>query len=202
LAENKLTDKQKRFCEEYLIDLNATQAAIRSGYAEKDADVQGPRLLGNVGIQAEIKRLQDARSQRTEKSADDVLREYEAIGFSDIRHYFDVDDEGIITVRSFEDIPSEYTRIIESIKQTRSDRFNKDGDLVATQVKTELKLWDKHKALEMVARHVGGFEEIKKLDVDMTVTEQVIVKLHEIEKAERLKTLDGSKNRIKDLIEN
>ncbi len=49
-----LTDRQERFCEEYLVDLNATQAAIRAGYSRKTANQQGSRLLVNVGIQTEI----------------------------------------------------------------------------------------------------------------------------------------------------
>ena len=54
---SEFTPKQQKFCEEYLIDLNATQAAIRAGYSEDTANQQGPRLLVNVGVQAEIQRL-------------------------------------------------------------------------------------------------------------------------------------------------
>lgn len=61
-----LTSKQARFVDEYLIDLNATQAAIRSGYSATNADVTGPRLLGNVGIAAAIAERQSARSEAAE----------------------------------------------------------------------------------------------------------------------------------------
>ena len=68
VAENKLTAKQQRFCDEYLIDLNATQAAIRSGYSEKTAYSQGQRMLKNVEVKAyldsELERI------RSEKIAD------------------------------------------------------------------------------------------------------------------------------------
>ena len=70
----RLTLKQARFCEEYLIDLNATQAAIRAGYAAKSANTDGPRMLVNAGIQARIAELQAERSRRTDIRADDVLR--------------------------------------------------------------------------------------------------------------------------------
>lgn len=60
-----LTPKQQRFVDEYLIDLNATQAAVRAGYSEKTADVQGPRLLGNVGVRAAIRAAQVERSKAT-----------------------------------------------------------------------------------------------------------------------------------------
>jgi phage terminase small subunit len=68
-----LTPKQQRFVEEYLIDLNATQAAIRSGYSEKTADKQGSQLLGKTGIAAAIASAQAKRSQRTEITVDYVL---------------------------------------------------------------------------------------------------------------------------------
>lgn len=61
----KLTPKQQRFVEEYLIDLNATQAAIRAGYSKKTAEVQGPRLLGNVRVQEAVKKAIDERSEES-----------------------------------------------------------------------------------------------------------------------------------------
>ena len=68
-----LTDKQKRFVEEYLCDLNATQAAIRAGYSERTANREGHRLLSKADIQAAIQDAMRARSERTELTADWVL---------------------------------------------------------------------------------------------------------------------------------
>ena len=69
----KLTPKQQRFVEEYLIDLNATQAAIRAGYSAKTAQEQGSRLLSNVMVQQFIQKSMDKRSARTEVTADFVI---------------------------------------------------------------------------------------------------------------------------------
>ena len=69
----ELTPKQKRFVGEYLIDLNATQAAIRAGYSEKTAEVQGPRLLGNIRVQAAIAEAIEQREKRTQITQDYVL---------------------------------------------------------------------------------------------------------------------------------
>lgn len=74
-AESKLTPKQEQFCREYLIDLNATQAAIRAGYSEKTANEQGARLLANVSVSSTIAKLRADREQRTEITADWVLKE-------------------------------------------------------------------------------------------------------------------------------
>ena len=68
-----MTPKQRRFCEEYLIDLNATQAAIRAGYSEKTASAASARMLRNVKIAAEISRLKAAKSERTQVTADMVI---------------------------------------------------------------------------------------------------------------------------------
>ena len=68
-----LTPKQQRFVEEYLIDLNATQSAIRAGYSEKTANEQGSRLLANVSISEAIAEAQNKRAERTEITQDYVL---------------------------------------------------------------------------------------------------------------------------------
>jgi phage terminase small subunit len=70
---DKLTDKQKRFIEEYLVDLNATQAAIRAGYSKKTANEQASRLLTNVNISARIKERQQELSAKTELTQEWVL---------------------------------------------------------------------------------------------------------------------------------
>jgi hypothetical protein len=71
----KLSPKQQRFVEEYLIDLNASQAAVRSGY-QGDPNTIGPRLLANVGVSAAIAEAMKARSERTEITADKVLQRW------------------------------------------------------------------------------------------------------------------------------
>jgi phage terminase small subunit len=68
-----ITAKQQRFCEEYLIDLNGKQAAIRSGYSERTAEVQASRLLSKANVSARIAELKAARVERTEITADYVL---------------------------------------------------------------------------------------------------------------------------------
>jgi phage terminase small subunit len=73
MTKNRLTPKQARFVDEYLVDLNATAAARRAGYSEKTAEVQGPRLLGNVRVAAAIQAALQTRSKRTEVTQDYVV---------------------------------------------------------------------------------------------------------------------------------
>lgn len=71
----KLNEKQKRFAKEYLIDLNATQAAIRAKYSKKTAYSQGQRLLNHVEVQAYIQKLMDKRSEKVQITAENILQD-------------------------------------------------------------------------------------------------------------------------------
>src|SRR4051812_27986220 len=88
MTEN-LTPKQQRFVEEYLIDLNATQAAIRSGYSPKTACEQGSRLLANVKVQSAIAEGRKKLAEKAGISTERVLKEYGRLAFLDIRKAFD-----------------------------------------------------------------------------------------------------------------
>ncbi|NBX03922.1 MAG: terminase small subunit [Alphaproteobacteria bacterium] len=81
-----LKEQQKRFCKEYVIDCNATQAAIRAGYAKQTAKQQGSRLLTNVDVSAEIERLSASVHKKLEISAERVLQELAAIAFDEKKH--------------------------------------------------------------------------------------------------------------------
>lgn len=74
-----LTDKQSRFVKEYLIDSNATQAAIRAGYSEKTANEQGSRLLANVSVRQAVDKGQEKKAEKLEITALDLVREYEEV---------------------------------------------------------------------------------------------------------------------------
>lgn len=79
-----VTEKQERFCDEYLIDLNATQAAIRAGYSEKTARAIGQRLLTNVDIQKYIQEQQQSTRKKNGIKRDDIITELKRLGFADI----------------------------------------------------------------------------------------------------------------------
>ena len=85
--KKKLTAKQQRFVEEYLCDLNATQAAARAGYSQRTAPKIGPENLQKPAIAAQIQNGLHLRARRTEVTADKVLKELAIIGFSDMADY-------------------------------------------------------------------------------------------------------------------
>lgn len=83
----RLTDKQRKFCDEYLIDLNATQAAIRAGYTEKYANTNASKLLQNTTISQYIGERQKELSRKTEITQERVIRELALIAFSNTADY-------------------------------------------------------------------------------------------------------------------
>lgn len=152
--KKKLTDKQQKFCEEYLIDLNATQAALRAGYCAKTANPQGSQNLAKLSIQTEIAKRMTERSERTQIKADDVVLELAKVAFSNIEDFLEVLEGGDVTLKAFEAIEREKLAAIESIKI--SSTTNKDDSREYTT--TQFKLHSKLNALEQLGKHFGIFE--------------------------------------------
>jgi phage terminase small subunit len=154
----KLTAKQQRFVEEYLIDLNATQAAIRAGYSVKNAGKIGPELLGKTGIKSEIDKAIAKRSRRTGINQDRVLRELAKIAFVNPTDVINMDEA---TIRG--DANREDTATIASVKVKTIP--TESGDIVEREVKT----YDKVKALELLGKHLGMFTDNLKVNAEMAV---------------------------------
>ena len=126
-----MTDKQERFCEEYMVDLNATQAAIRAGYSVASAKTVGPRLLENVGVQNRIAQLQAEQSRRTGVSADRVVRELAKIAFVNAGDLIDSETASVKLDASRDDLA-----VVQSIKVKT---FGEDG--LEREVKPEAPNW-------------------------------------------------------------
>lgn len=146
-----ISAKQQRFVDEYIIDLNATQAATRAGYSPRTAGTQGQRLLTNVEIQAAIIAAKSARAERTHVTQDRVLLELARIGFSDIRCMFTAD--GLL--RPIAELDDATAAAISSVKVvTRpGSEVGDDGKRTVEHVH-EIKLWDKNSALDKIAKHL------------------------------------------------
>lgn len=140
-----MTKKQKRFIEEYLIDLNATQAAIRAGYSPDTANEQGSRLLANVSISSQVSKAMAERSKRTGVNADRVVMELAKIAFVNAD---DVIDAETATVKP--NAARDDTAAIQSVKVKT---FGEDG------LEREIKMADKLKALELLGKHLGMFKD-------------------------------------------
>lgn len=164
----KLPPNQERFIEEYLIDLNATQAAIRAGYSPKTANEQGARLLANASVRHKIDALKQARSERTEITADVVLKELLRLARVDISQAFD--ERGWL--KDLKDIPEDVRRAISGIET--QELFSGDSDQKSIiGVTRKVKFWDKTKALELLGKHLKLFTD--KLEHSGNVTLEEIV---------------------------
>lgn len=153
-----MTKKQKRFVEEYLIDLNATQAAIRAGYSSKTANEQGSQNLAKLSIQAAIDKAMAERSRRTGINQDRVIQEIAKIAFLNPADVIDMDS---VTVKP--DASRDDTACIASIRIRTL--FTKDGPIV----EREVKFCDKLKALELLGKHLGIFTDRMSLEGSLPV---------------------------------
>jgi phage terminase small subunit len=141
-----LTGKQGRFVAEYLIDLNATQAAVRAGYSPKVAYRQGFENLRKPQVEAALTEAMAARAQRVELSADAVLREIALVSRSNIQDYA-IDDYGEVSLRP--GAPPEAMRAVQSLR--KKILHTEQGICY----ETEIKLHPKNAALRMAAEHLG-----------------------------------------------
>ncbi len=145
-----LSPKQLRLVDEYLVDLNATQAAIRAGYSPKSANEQACKLLAKPSIAALVAAKQAARAQRTEITADVVLGELLRLARVDIAGAFDESGR----LKPIHEIPEDVRRAICGVET--DELFEGLGrDRVAVGVTRKVKFWDKVRALEHLARHLG-----------------------------------------------
>ncbi len=155
-----LSEKQRRFVDEYLIDLNGTQAAIRAGYSPRTANEQAARLLAKVSIQTEVKRLKAIKAEENKVTADRIIEELALIAFADMGDFASVNDDGAIQFKRFDQLPARGTRIIKKIKESITT-LSKGDDCTVIQTKPQLELHDKMKALELLGKHFGLFNDKK-----------------------------------------
>lgn len=151
-----LKGKPARFVEEFLIDLNATQAAIRAGYSARTASVIGFENLRKPEIAAEIARQQAKRSERTEITADRVVTELAKIGFANMLDYMTVGPSGD-PVLNFAALTRDQAAALAEV--TVEDFVDGRGEDARDVRRVKFKLADKRAALVDVGRHLGMFKD-------------------------------------------
>lgn len=159
-----LTEKQRRFCDEYLVDLNATRAYMAAYPAtrkESTAAKSASRMLRNGKVAEYIQQRIEDRQKRTEITQDRVLRELAAIAFADVTDivYY---EGGHVKIKDTEDVPKDTRKAISGIKEG--------------QYGTEVKTYDRIRALELLGKHLGLFDP-RKDELDRKEQEARIKKL-------------------------
>lgn len=143
-----LTPRQRLFVAEYLVDHNATQAAVRAGYSAKTAEQQGSRLLTHPGVKAAVDEALAKQEKRLELKADDVLRELGRLALSDIGDGFDAQGK----LLALKDMPLDFRRAISSI-ETDEILAGRGDSAVSIGVTRKVRLWEKPKALELLGKY-------------------------------------------------
>lgn len=156
-----MTPRQQRFVEEYLVDLNATQAAIRAGYSARTANREGARLLSNADIAAQIAARRQALSQTVEVTQERIVAEYARMAFYDPAS---IAGQPMTGPQDIPNLPEEVRRAIVGWGWDKSGNFT-------------LKLADKNAALTNLGRHLGMFtdkvEHSGKIELEQMTDEEL-----------------------------
>ena len=155
-------NKQEQFVQEYLLDLNATQAAIRAGYAPRSAQQISSRLMSIGVIRARLDELLAQRSARTGVNADRVIRELARIAFANVGDFINVGSATLKTNASQDD-----TAAIQSVRVKTIPTADGDG------VEREIRLSDKNRALELLGKHLGMFDDRTRVSVNLESLEKL-----------------------------
>ena len=157
-----LNQRQAAFVREYLVDLNATAAAIRAGYSEKTARAIGCENLTKPDIQAAIQQEMAKRAQRTEITADKVLKEFAKLAFFDPRNLFD-DKGNPKDITELDDDTAAALAGLDVVQEV-------DPDSGTTSYTTRYKLASKQAALDSLGRHLGMFLDRSEVNASVAVT--------------------------------
>jgi len=150
--------KQRLFVHEYLIDLNGTKAAIRTGYSAKAAKVTACKLMKLPAVKKAIEAALAKKTNNLIMTREEILQELSIVGRFDLADYQVHEEGGTIRVKTFEEMPEGASRALKSVQETRTIAESKDGketNLVSDWIKIEGQ--DKLRALELLGKHEGLF---------------------------------------------
>lgn len=158
-----LSARQKAFCEQYIVDLNGTRAAIRAGYSKDTARSIASENLTKPNIKSYVTKLQKELSERTMVTAEMVIAELKKVGFSNIQDF--LEEENSIT--DISKIDPEMAASVKSIKKSVTEWGS--GDDAGTKTVITFEIYDKLSALEKIGRHLGIFEADNKQKPILTI---------------------------------
>lgn len=148
--------RRERFCREYVIDGNATQAAIRTGYSTGSAKVTASRLLSDVNVRRRIEELRGAVNEKLDITAERVLREAARLAFSDPRKFFNADG----SLKPITELDDDSAAAMASFESVEKAIPGGEGE---TEIIRKMKLWDKPSSIGMLGKHLNLF--VEKVDV-------------------------------------
>jgi phage terminase small subunit len=147
-----MTEQVQRFCDRYFETLNGTQSAIYAGFSENTARSQASQMLDTPDVQEYLQRLRTILAEKTGISQQKVLNEIAKIAFSDIRNYYQ-EDNNLKSICDLEDNEAAALSSVKSYEETMP------GTSIVIGINKEIKLYDKLAGLEKLARHLGMYEK-------------------------------------------
>lgn len=161
-----LNNKRKRFCEEYVKDLNGSEAAIRAGYAKKTCRQSAHKLLLKLDVIDYIEKIQAKIAKRNKITVDELIQDLVEMKNFDVADLYDEDGLPI----HISELPASFTRCIQEVIETKSG--------------TKIKFYSKLDAIEKLARHLGFYEKDKYFKHDISYSdmtdEQLIDKINKL----------------------
>ena len=145
IRPTKAQNRMWLFAQEYVVDLNATRAAVRAGYTAKNAAVTASKLLRNVNVEYWIAEAQELKARRRDITNDRVLEEMRRLAFAQTTDMVTLKD-GFVVIKDTTSLTTEQKSAISQIRQ------KKDGEI-------EVKFYDKQKALDSLAKYLGIFSD-------------------------------------------
>jgi phage terminase small subunit len=149
-----LTARQERFVQEYLVDLNATQAAKRAGYSTASR-CAGSQIMSRPNVRQAIDHCLDERTHEYRVEHDRIIQELAALGFAQIADFVSIDGE-TVKWTSFDDLPRMKRAAVKKIKHGK--HYGKTGELIGETIEMELE--PKVRSLELLGKHVGMFRGV------------------------------------------
>lgn len=157
VKEGRLSDKERRFCLEYMLNPNQRQAAIAAGYSEKTAGVTASKVMKRKHIIAFLGKHQRLSREKFQIDTELVLSHLLACATRDGKDFVDDDGRLILESQNLKDVPSRITQAINSIRQKKRRYRSQETGEMEEEIETIITLVDKGKAMEMVMRHKGLF---------------------------------------------
>lgn len=161
MATKPLIPKQERFCQEFLVDLDQTQAAIRAGYSKRSASNIGYKLMQETRIRRRIQILMNRRADRIEIDQDNVLQECAIVALSDIGELFTATGQ----LKPICEIPELTRRAIASVEVVTRNLSDGEGGVDIEYVH-KIKLWDKLSGLDKLGKHLKLFDRAAETGAD------------------------------------
>ena len=155
-----LTPKQALFVKEYIVDFNASRAALKAKYSKKTAPFIGAENLKKPQIQAALQKAIEKRALRTERTADEVLNLLWKMNEYSLEDYFDISEDGEITAKRFDQLKPGAAKLINGIKFKKQSLKRGTGEQEFLSISDiEYKMPNKDKMIELLMKHHGLFEK-------------------------------------------